>query len=355
MPDAAEAGGGRDADVGANADADADAPDDASAEGAACPSGTNFDTDPNHCGRCDHSCLGGVCRTGVCEPFRVARGDSTWFLALDPNNVYFTDLGPGGIFYCPRGGCPGSSILLTMPFDTSAAALAVEHGVVLYSTPAGTIVACPPAKCMTAPTVLVAATPDSRTLHTDGTAAYWVETGEIRSCPLAGCASATTLATIPLASPGATDALIVEQRYAVTTTRGTYACTLPACADLAILGGPVQSEAIASDGTNLYWFEYPASQLVRCDAVLGCHGAPTVLQSGQEYTEDAVSDGQVLFWPAKTSGRLLACALPGCAGAPRAMALGQNQPTSVALDETAFYWTLTGTTSNTGGVMRLAR
>jgi hypothetical protein len=52
---------------------------------------TDTTGDPLNCGSCGHSCLGGACSAGVCQPVAIAAG-SGW-LAVDANNVYFNTSG----------------------------------------------------------------------------------------------------------------------------------------------------------------------------------------------------------------------------------------------------------------------
>jgi hypothetical protein len=55
-------------------------------------------TDPEHCGACGHSCLGGACLQGVCQPIALidtplpnADKVYAWSLATAGNHVYYTD------------------------------------------------------------------------------------------------------------------------------------------------------------------------------------------------------------------------------------------------------------------------
>jgi hypothetical protein len=68
-----------------------------------------FATDPNNCGACNHSCLGGGCEAGMCQPIVLATGQfSVYTLAVDSKNVYWaTALTVGNVQKCAIGGCGG--------------------------------------------------------------------------------------------------------------------------------------------------------------------------------------------------------------------------------------------------------
>src|SRR6185503_20241180 len=52
----------------------------------------NQQTDPKHCGRCNHDCLGGGCFVGACQATSVVTGAPNWFV-VDSTYVYFRRLG----------------------------------------------------------------------------------------------------------------------------------------------------------------------------------------------------------------------------------------------------------------------
>jgi hypothetical protein len=84
-----------------------------------CP-GVDLTSDPQQCGSCGHSCLGGSCVAGACQAFKLANvsgqsGFTPTALALDADHVYVgvnpSDSEPGGMFVVPRAG--GTATMLT--------------------------------------------------------------------------------------------------------------------------------------------------------------------------------------------------------------------------------------------------
>ncbi len=57
---------------------------------------TDTNSDPDHCGECDHSCLGGTCSGGNCQPVVLAPNQNTpWGLTVDDGAVYWLTEGGG--------------------------------------------------------------------------------------------------------------------------------------------------------------------------------------------------------------------------------------------------------------------
>src|SRR5438046_9066610 len=50
-----------------------------------CPSGcADLESDPLNCGRCGHGCRGGDCGGGVCQPIKLAQGNTTGLAGRSP-------------------------------------------------------------------------------------------------------------------------------------------------------------------------------------------------------------------------------------------------------------------------------
>jgi hypothetical protein len=90
-------------------------------------------TQPEHCGQCGHSCLGGTCAAGVCQPVVLASNEENPFeIAVDDSHVYWTNYvaGPkGAVRRIPKtGGAPTDFAI-----DNGARGLAIANGVVFWT------------------------------------------------------------------------------------------------------------------------------------------------------------------------------------------------------------------------------
>ena len=70
---------------------------------------TDLSTNPQHCGACGHSCLGGNCTDGKCEPFQVASVTTPRGVAVDATSVYVTTFAPAIVRVQHDGKCPPAS------------------------------------------------------------------------------------------------------------------------------------------------------------------------------------------------------------------------------------------------------
>ncbi len=101
----------------------ADATGDGDDAGAPSCDGANTASDRFHCGRCDHSCLGGACVAGKCQPVEIGRstGEYVVDVAVDATRVIWTSSeapwsGDGHVYACPKSGCaPAGPTSLAAP------------------------------------------------------------------------------------------------------------------------------------------------------------------------------------------------------------------------------------------------
>jgi hypothetical protein len=94
-----------------------------------CPS--SLDSNPKHCGRCDHDCEGGECRNGNCGPVVIAELGNDWAsaLALDESNVYWAR----PIMRAPKVG--GTAEVLSRDTPDAVWGIAVDTSSVFWGSP----------------------------------------------------------------------------------------------------------------------------------------------------------------------------------------------------------------------------
>ncbi len=81
---------GDDAAPGSSSTPSGTGPSSATDGGQPCVAGATQETDPDNCGRCGHSCQGGACLDGVCQPVTIAPDeDSPVSIAVDGTSVYW--------------------------------------------------------------------------------------------------------------------------------------------------------------------------------------------------------------------------------------------------------------------------
>ncbi len=74
---------------------------------------TNLQTDGSNCGTCGHSCQGGGCSGGMCQPVILGSvAGNGQGIAVDATSVYFTVNLPPNVYKCPLTGCGGSPAII---------------------------------------------------------------------------------------------------------------------------------------------------------------------------------------------------------------------------------------------------
>jgi hypothetical protein len=142
-------------------------------------------SDPEHCGRCDRSCLGGTCTDGRCQPVVVASAvNFPSAVAADDSYVYFSTCGTGTINRVSRGNFSGMPELLASG-QGCPVGLTVDAQAIYWASDDGRVIRfTPPATITTVQAQLPAnvAGPRPQQLVQDASRLYWVA-----SSPLVGC------------------------------------------------------------------------------------------------------------------------------------------------------------------------
>ena len=185
----------------------------------------NLKTDKLNCGTCGHSCLGGICDTGSCQPTTVATGQSRLSqMATDGSYLYWSGTLTGSApYYVARGRVDGSgTVKVIAPSEQSAGALAVSADKV-----------------------------------------YWIAKGQLRSCDIPECTGGAVNAIASVTSGGVSGDLLYEpgkkslywSRGATYNTKDGTLYTLASGGVTPTVVGtnPSNPGSLVSDASNVYW------------------------------------------------------------------------------------------------------
>lgn len=279
--------------------------------------------DPQNCGRCGHSCLGGGCNKGKCQPVFLASQPNTYKSAIriDQNFVYYAAnsqyTASSQVFRMDKNG--GSNASIANPNANDGYFTLISDFQVtttdLYITVGG-----------------------YTTYSLDGGSTF--THGRLVRCPLGGCgvnhvdATSYYEGTRPFA-------LAVDPAgiFFSDLSHALWRCDSPSC------GTGAQNQnvnaaiyTVASDGTDLYFTDYSKKAVMRC-ALNGCGNAPTYVGPVDGVHGLAVHATDV-FAASVLDDQIVRIAKSGGA-AP--FATGQTKPSKVIVDANYVVWTTLGT------------
>jgi hypothetical protein len=349
---------------------------------------TDLNKDAANCGACGHSCLGGQCVAGRCQPFELASASFPSGLAVGPTDVYFTFPSVPAIKRVQRDGkctpaqpCPQdfAGTAVSDPFSKirGPSAIVANKDFVFWTNQANGNLGRRAAALPPGPIVNFGAATSTEPgyLTFAGGKIYFVNgfanaqpTAHIRKADLDG----TNVVDVAFyASPApnffgpgqiASDALHV---YWASKNSGVFraALTDAACTE----GAPVASGGCLSfgsasspygidvDANFVYWTE-PASGTVRRAPKAG--GQSVVIAINQDNPRAIAVNGSYVYWgtgaPGGTAGtiRRAVPTVAQCDGIACELVTNVAFPDAIVSADDGIYWT---NNTATGGVYRLAK
>lgn len=315
-----------------------------------CPSGTpnacnndctNFQTDRFNCGSCGHSCQGGQCSAGVCQPFTLfTHGATPVNIAVSSSGVYYTDSASGGFVYSTPLNGGSSSVASTFGGDCGVMGLYLDatniYGITragnCQGLAAGTLrrAPLPGGSATTVSSSLGATFPTQawRCMTGDATNLYYTnyEPQNVYRVPKAG-GSATALASN---LPGAPKGITVQGSSLYwAATFGTLGVMQMATSGGTItrLTTSVTGAFIAADATHVYYVN--SGSLMKLPAAGG--SAVTLATNA---TGPLVLDTNNVFFASSSSVMMIA----KTGGTATTLAPSTFAPVDIAVDATGVYW-----------------
>jgi hypothetical protein len=359
-----------------SADSAADAATDGASQDAA-DGGSCGDTTSSaqNCGRCGHSCLGGTCAAGTCQPVALIKGlFDPITVAVDGVNVYVT-VGDGKeVLKANKADGLGLTVVNNNEFYTlQARGLAIDTTNIYWTQdltgtpPTGGIFSCPLTGCIDGGATTLAVGDGPRSIGVVGDSVFWVENvGQVvRRVGVDGGNPGTLVDVDAGLSPFR---MAVDDMYVYFTddANGLGLARVPQA------GGAVVS--LGSGGTSTYgvavssagvFFTYGGTidgvvALAPKNASLGT--PPTIFATAQNSPIGLAADATNVYWTNRASatgadGAILTCPLAGCSGGPTVLATNQAQPINIVTDADAIYWVNNGkdNTATDGAVFKLAK
>jgi hypothetical protein len=335
-------------------------------------------TDSANCGSCGHSCLGGMCKSGQCQPITLATTSGAIGIAIDTTYVYFanTQSGTSGIYKVSKSSTGPAT---PSPVETGNGYVNVQglaaDGTYVYwtnKTATGSIQRALPTGQGLTTLVTGQNQPDWIAVTVNGANVVWTSQGnnQVSSTPVGSMNATPTqlntmgeLGTLPAGI--AIDSTTVY--YATKTSGGGEAESVPLTGGQVSPLGAATYVGITVDNDNVYWTGGFANPIVSQNVKGGNPSTVQIIASGGSLTcpLHLVSDGNnVYFFDQGTTvgdgggtivagaGALYRVPVGNSGPLPPPLLSGLTDPQAIAQDATAIYW-VTGGVS--GAVMKLAK
>ena len=324
-------------------------------------------TSPTNCGACGHSCGGGMCSLGVCQPF-VLPGITASSISVDTTSLYFTS--STKVLACPKTGCVLQPTQLDDmgPTGYSTWAVNVTNGSLFFMsapTQAGTehddLFLCPLAGCPSPAPPIATARFGVSYLSNSGNDVYWADADQRatfrRVCQPDGGTCDAIVTIIPEAVEMRHLAARSDEFYFVDTLGlqkcpyagcpGTVATATGATLLTGMVGTSLPTAVLYYNG--LVYMQFGDTMHTLNGAIRTCSPAdcdahvPKTIVSGRDPLSGLAVDANGVYW--LEDNTLYSCAPNGCVGGAKTLATGITRtlntglnPWPIVTDSAFIYW-----------------
>jgi hypothetical protein len=337
-------------------------------DGAVIQCDANIQTDPNHCGRCGHSCGGGTCDQGKCQPVLLADGiNLVQQLAVDATHLYYAAYNESAVRRVKLDGSKTPETIASGLNNVAGVAreagnlyFADWNGVFKCTVPTGT------GPCTSQTTV--STTSYTRYLFLVGTTVFFTTEGDARRA-----GTPETVYGTPTIQPWSV-AANAQYVYFSTSSIGLQRAPVGGLDggdsdDVGPLNSKIVASYVAIDGDSVFWsfrddatdqgFVYSAKHADPAQRI--SYTATTTWPLG------VAADANYVYWTdrgtlvsepsgaSKSDGRLLACPRAGCGAEPIVVASGCKGGGHITLDDNFIYFAENNNFGPGGRVRKVAK
>jgi hypothetical protein len=274
-----------------------------------------------------------VLASGLLRPF---------LLAVDSNNVYWTNYDGGTVMQCATGGCGGTPKVLASSQGTPQG-IAVDASYVYWAANGtGTVRRCPIGGGDGGPPTTIASSLIAPVdVAVGGGNVYFTDQSadKVLVCPASGCTgSPKVLASSQSGAYGIrVDTNDVYWLNGVSSTLMELPLPSDGGAPKTLMSGTGNAGLLNIDSQNLFWASYSGGIVVKC-SITNCSNTLKAYALNLAGPVDIVSDGTDVYWTnGGTSGSVMTCPVAGCNGTPTTLASSLSNPIGIAVDATSVY------------------
>jgi hypothetical protein len=340
------------------------------------PCDADLGSDPNNCGRCGRSCLGGGCQASICQPFPIFTSIRTLSaIAANDYAVAFAEhVSDGGVYVIPRGSDAAVLVATDQPTPRDVA-LTADASAVYWTTSLG-VRACPVTASCTP--VIIGPSEETNGIAIVNETVYWaaIGAGTVSSVPVSG-GDASVLQTglsRPVGVQAAKDLFWTELGDGGPGAGSIGRVDLDAGLDAPVIRilGQTEPERLAFFAEGVYWtnngYSGGGGALEWCPLTMFgtlCADATPCMPAGGHPLGLVIdqSSGDIYYANNQTLGAIFvtktspdgAC-VPGPSFVPSNYGPGGlANPAYLAQDTQSLYWTEQGNSSHPAAVMRIAK